>query len=124
MEKMALTYDFVETRPTYVRIRCTCCGMLTRLDNLEKDHRLLEQVDTYCGGRYPGSKRGIMRHIFRINKALQQFWINRLIEVLERLGYKIEKAIETPMPYLYEEPREVIEYELQEREESYPYATA
>jgi len=49
--------------------------------------------------------------------------INRLIKVLERLGYKIEKAIETPITYAYEEPREVIEYELQEREESYPYAT-
>jgi len=122
---MAQVYELKEpelVKPTYVRVRCPCCGMLTRLGNVVRDHRLLEEVDTFCGGRYPKSKNGIMRHLFKTNENLRGFWVKRLLRVLESLGYKIEY----PKPYqLIGRPsfsyrlEEVKPYEIQEREIPY-----
>lgn len=67
----------------YVRVRCPCCGMWTRLDNLKLDQPLFEESTTYSGGRAK------LIHVKTVNESLRPFWINRLKLVLGRLGFEV-----------------------------------
>jgi len=90
----------------YVRVRCPCCGMWARLDNLKRDHVLYEECSTYSGGR------ASLFHSTKINPALQAFWINRLTYVLERMGVKKKHDVEIPLPYggyFFDQSRPVLE---------------
>jgi len=107
-------------KPIYVRVRCPCCGMWTRLDNLHRDHELFEESSCYSFGR----KR--ICHLKKINPSLRQFWILRLKSVLVRLG-----LTEKEVPYEYDpskaliysyEPLKELSYAYVKREE-YPYET-
>jgi hypothetical protein len=82
----------------YVRVRCPCCGMWTRLDNLKRDQPLFEESTTYSGGRDSNGK-GILIHDKKTNPSLKAFWIIHLKRVLERLGFEIPYEIEIELPY-------------------------
>jgi hypothetical protein len=76
----------------YVRVRCPCCGMWTRLDNLERDQPLLEESDCYSFGR------ANLYHNKKVNPDLKDYWIMKLKQTLKRLGAEIPKEIEIEMP--------------------------
>lgn len=103
----------------YVRVRCPTCGMWTRLENLKRDHVLNEEMSSYSGGR------ARIIHQRKINSALRDFWIKRLLYVLKRLGWTPEMFV----PYVYEEAKskpkeERVNYVYHQRRESesYPYS--
>ena len=82
----------------YVRVRCPCCGMWTRLDNLKREQPLYEECTTYSGGR------AMLVHDKKTNPSLKEFWIIHLKRILKRLGVEaIEKpySLEVALPYQY-----------------------
>jgi len=74
-----------------IRLRCPVCGMLTFLRNIGKEHEI-EALLYKMGGRYPHSKRGILKIERQRPKDLRAFWIKVLEEVLARL--KAEEILE------------------------------
>jgi len=83
----------------YKRIRCPCCGMWTRLDNVTRDHILYEESTCYSTG-----DRGLF-HTKIINELnLKPFWLMRLKYVLKRMGYeekpKSYAIADIPTPYV------------------------
>ena len=105
-------------KPNYVRIRCPVCGMLARLSNIDREHTLDEEMDTYCLGR------AHITHIRKLNPNLRQYWIKKLLKVLKRLGWKEKEEAEHPYQYKQNQRKGVkMNYVYQEkaREGSYPY---
>jgi len=98
----------------YVRVRCPCCGMWTRLDNLKKDQPLFEESTCYSTG-----DKGLF-HDRKINPELKPFWIMRLKAILARLGV-VDKpySMEFDTPYQYHSPI-IFGYRV-EKEVSYGY---
>lgn len=80
----------------YVRVRCPCCGMWTRMDNLKHDQPLCEESACYSRG-----DKGLF-HKKKVNESLRSFWIAKLRLVLQQLGYG-EKPyeFENPIAYAY-----------------------
>lgn len=111
MFPQSLDYEYSKVKkPIYVRVRCPCCGMWTRLDNLRKENDI-EECSTYSFGR------ARLLHVRKKNPSLCSFWIGHLRKVLSRLGFVEE------VPYEYEPSKEV-EYEyVKGKEEGYPYVT-
>jgi len=79
----------------YVRVRCPCCGMWARLDNVKRDQPLFEESTCYSSG-----DKGLF-HKKVVNPSLRAFWINRLKLVLQRLGTEILYDYGLDVPYRY-----------------------